>query len=190
MTSRILMLAAPAVFALGCVSSSADSSVPPPTRSVVRTTGFQTAEFLDEKDQVSGTLPRSATEVWAALQEVYEELGIPVTQRDPSRMVLANPAHKARTIEGRRMGRYLDCGTSLRGALANIYDVTVAVGTHVRAAPGGGATVTTILEAWAEPRTTSGNPVHCRSKNTLEQRIMERLTASLGAGIPEASRSR
>lgn len=190
MISRLLILAAPTVLVLACASSSTESPIPPPTRSVVRVTGFQTAEFLDEKDQTSVTLPESAAEVWAALPGVYEELGIPVTQRDPSRMVVANPAHKARTIGGRRMGRYLDCGTSLRGALANIYDVTVAVGTHVRSAPEGGATVTTILEAWAEPRTTRGNPVHCRSKNTLEQRIMERLAASLGAGIPEASRSR
>lgn len=171
MVIRTVTLATSAILALACASSSAGPGPPPPTRSVIRTSGFQTAEFLDEKDLASATLPASPAEVWGVLPTVYEELEIPVTQRDPAQMILGNPGYDVRTIQGKRMASYLDCGTSPSGILANLYDVTLALATRVSPAPAGGSVMTTILEGWAEPRVTRGNPVHCRSKGTLEERI-------------------
>jgi len=173
------ILTASAVLALACASSSPGPGPPPPTRSVIRTSGFQTAEFLDEKDLASATFPAPPAEVWSVLPSVYEELGIPVTQRDPAQMILGNPGHDVRTIQGKRMASYLDCGTSPSGILANLYDVTLALATRVSPASDGGSMVTTILEGWAEPRVTRGNPVHCRSKGTLEEGITALVAGAL-----------
>lgn len=167
---------------MACTTSSGGRRVEEPDRSVVRVAGYQSREFFTEGDQDSAAFPVSADRVWEILPGVYAELEIPVTQSAPSRMTLGNPAYRARQIEGGRMGRYVDCGTNLSGQLANAYDVTLNLVTRVEDSPEGGAVVTTALDAWAEPRVTRGDPVHCRSRHRLESRISELVAEKLGSG--------
>ena len=154
-----------------CASPSSGTSSEEPARSVVRTTGFQTAELLTEGDRVSSTFEASPGEVWAILHAVYGTLGIPVTQVAPDRMTLGNPSLETRTIDGKRMSAYLDCGTTLSGRIADRYDVTLNLSTRVVERAGGGSEITTSVDAWAEPRVTRGDAVHCRSRGSLEDRI-------------------
>lgn len=155
---------------------------PAPTRSTLRVVSSETAEFLTEGNRSAATLPVSSTEAWAAIPGVYEQLGIPVTEVSPDMMTLGNPDFRTRRIDGNRMGHYLDCGITNSGVLANIYDVTITISTRVVDAPEGGAVVTTTLDAWARPRMTNGNPVHCSSKQRLEQRLNGLVAEKLGVG--------
>lgn len=165
-----------------CASPSSGPAIPDPTRAVVRVSGFEHAEFWDEKDQNSITVPVSPEEVWRVLPNVYTGLEIPVTLRVPGELVLGNSGLQVRRIAGESMSHYVDCGTSLSGVIANRYDVTVSLQTRIQEGPEGGARVATVLEAWAEPRVTRGDPVRCRSKGTLEKEIGLRLAGELGLG--------
>jgi hypothetical protein len=141
---------------------------------------YQAVEFLTEALQTRATLPATPAEVWAVLPEVYEELGIPVTESSSGMKTLGNPGFRTRNLGGERVSQFVDCGRSNSGALANLYDVTLTISTSVADAPEGGATVATTLDAWARPRMTNGNPVHCLSKTTLEQRLVEVVAEKLG----------
>jgi len=169
-----------AVLVASCASPASRPGVPVPTRAVVRVSGYEHAELWDEKDQSSITLPVSLAEAWEALPDVYMGLEIPLTQRTPGDLTLGNPGFETRSIAGESMSHYVDCGTSLSGVIANRYDVTLSLLTRVQAGPEGGARITTVLEAWAEPRVTRGDPVHCRSKGTLEEEIGLLLARELG----------
>jgi hypothetical protein len=150
---------------------------------VVRVTNYQTAELFTEGDRVSAAIPHPPEEVWAALPAAFDRLGIPVTQVAQDQMTLGNAELETRAIEGKRMGSYLDCGTTFSGAVANIYDVTLKVITRVTPSPEGGTSLVTTLDAWAEPRMTNGDAVHCRSRSRLEERIAEVTAEILENGI-------
>jgi hypothetical protein len=141
---------------------------------------WQTVDFLTEGLQTSAPLPATSEEVWAVLPEVYEQLGIPVTDRSPGRRALGNGSFKTRSLDGKRVSQYVDCGRSNSGALANIYDVTFTISTSVTDAPESGAILSTTVDAWARPRMVNGNPIHCSSKTTLEQRLVELVIEKLG----------
>jgi len=115
----------------------------------------------------------SPERVWGTLPAVMAQLEIPVTHSDPDRMEYGNRSWRPRRIEGRRMSKYLDCGTTLSGALADTHEITMMMVVSVSRAPGGGANVITTLDAYGDPRAVSGNPIHCESIKTLEKRVVE-----------------
>lgn len=186
---RFPKLAVMGLFAFACGSPTPGAGPPAPTPSTVRVMDYQAVEFLTEALQTMATLPATPAEVWAVLPEVYEQLGIPITESSPNLKTMGNPGFRTRNLDGKRVSQYVDCGRSNSGALANIYDVTFTISTSVSDAPDGGATVSTTVDAWAKPRMTNGNPVHCSSKTTLEQRLVELVTEKVGgeraaAGVP------
>jgi hypothetical protein len=148
----------------------------------VRLTDFDTAEMLTEENRTSVTLPVPAQEVWVALPEVFGQLEIPIPRSDPQAMAVGNPDLEVRRIEGKRMSQYVDCGMTRSGIVANLYDVTLTVNSRVSEGPDGAVVLTTTLDAWARPRTTNGNPVHCTSTGTLESRIGQLVAERLGVG--------
>ena len=170
----------------GCSPAGPGASLPATTRSTVRVMDFKDAVFESEKDQISSAIPAAPAEVWAVLSGVFEQVGIPVTGSVPETMTMSSSGFKPRRLEGRRMGRYLDCGVSPSGVRANTYDITLSVATRVEAAPEGGSVVTTILEAWARPRVTRGDAVRCLTKGELERRLMELVAENLGLNGSES----
>jgi hypothetical protein len=170
--------------ALACGSPNPGLAPASPTRSTLRVVSSEEAEFIIEENPVSTTLSASPTEVWAVLPDAYRSLGIPVSEVAQNVLTLGNADFESRQIDGKRMGSFFDCGVSRSGIVANLYDVSISIATRLQEAPGGGTVVTTTMEAWARPRTTSGNPVHCSSKQTLERRLTEELSALLGPGSP------
>jgi hypothetical protein len=99
-------------------------------------------------------------------------------------MTLGNSGFTARNLDGERMSHYLDCGRSNSGPRANLYDVTLTISTRVADSPDSEAVLATTVDAWAKPRMTNGNPVHCLSKTTLEQRLAEVVAERLGRESP------
>lgn len=161
------------LLAWGCASSSAGDGLPPPSRSTVRTVGFASEEFLTDGTRASAVLQADPTQVFGVLPAAYERLGIPVDAASSATRTLGSSAFRTRRIDGKRMGSYVDCGMTNSGVVANLYDVTLTLSTQVTEAEGGGSTLLTTLDAWARPRLTNGDPVHCMSKQLLEQRISD-----------------
>jgi hypothetical protein len=128
-------------------------------------------------DETAVLAPSAA--VWRVLSSVYEQLDIPVTHSDARGAELGNPGFRAWQVEGRRMAAYVDCGTSLKGQLANLYDVTLSVMTRLTEGPIGATIVTTTVDAFGTPRAVSGNEVPCRSRAVLERRVVEVIAEKL-----------
>ena len=173
-----------AVLLLSATSACASSSDPPgravPQRSVVRLGNAATVEMYNEAGMGESTILAPSRDVWRVLTDVYERLEIPVTKRTPSMLEMGNLGYKARRVEGRRMSRYVDCGSNLTGQLANSYEVTLSVITRLTDGPEGATVVTTTVDAFGKPRGTSGNEVHCQSRQTLEKRVPELIAEMLG----------
>lgn len=119
-----------------------------------------------------GTVERPFAEVWQALPQIYESLGIDVASRDEATGTMGNPGFRAR----RRLGstpisRFLDCGRSQGGPSADTYDIHFSVMTEVRKDTDQKTTVSTRVEAVARPVNFAAEPVRCSSLGELENRI-------------------
>lgn len=178
-TGAVLLLTAALA---GCArGGSSQPERPAPTRTLMTLGSGPSIEIYTEPGQAAVTLPAGASRVWRALDDVYAQLEIPVSVRDPRTMEIGNAGYLARRIEGRRMNTYVDCGTSLSGPLANEFDMTIVVLTRL-SARGDSTRVLTTMEAYGEPRATSGNQAPCRSREVLERRIAELTVEAVGGG--------
>jgi len=117
--------------------------------------------------------------LWAALPAVFEELSIPVNMRNTSELQMGNAGFQTRRVGDKRMSTYLDCGSTLAGRLADIYDVTLMVLVRLTATSDGGTAATTYVDATAKSRSVSGNAVHCQSRGGLEQRVADLVAEQL-----------
>lgn len=182
--SKRRLAAVLSVMALGACggSSSARDPGPAPQPSILRI-GQTRLEMHTEAGVGQRTFGARPARIWAVLPSVFEALEIPVTFSEP-RLRMGNSGYLARRVEGRRMSTYLDCGTSLAsGVLADSYDITLQVLVGLRPVSETDTDVVAVVDALGRPRTTSGNPVHCNSKQVLEKRITELVAERLAEVI-------
>ena len=165
---------------LSAVVVSAGASSGPATTSLESATvtwverGGQPGEILQDREGVARLVAAPVDSVWRVLAEVYDRLGIPVAQSDPGQREFGHPGFRARRIEGKRLSRYLNCGRSISGPLADQYSVTLSVLTRLTEAEGGTMVVTTVVGAAKSRETSSGGAVPCRSQaGKLEVRLVE-----------------
>lgn len=157
--------------ACGGGSGPAATDAPMSPRSTLRVGSAAPIEMYTEAGRGSMTVPMPADSVWEVLPEVFEALEIPVTRRVPSPREMGNLGFVARRVEGKRMNAWVDCGSNLSGQLANLYEVTLSIVVRLQEAEAGGTLVQTVVDAHGRPRSTSGNQVHCQSRETLEERV-------------------
>lgn len=176
-----------ALYLIGCAGG------PAPRRSeprVVDTTGdlaspgaaqtrpAETIRISNESSVSAHVVEAPLERVWTALQEVYQELELPVSRFEPAEGFIGNDGFNVRRIDGRRMSRYLDCGQGMTGPHADDYAITMSLYTVVDT-HGQGTELVIDLDAMGRPRDTAGNTVHCVSEGRLEALILERLEARL-----------
>jgi hypothetical protein len=111
--------------------------------------------------------------VFAALDEVYAEMGIPVTMRDHATRTLGNNRFSAtRRMAGGRMTEYMDCGTNRGLPNAESYTVRMDIRSTVAPDGEGASTLSTIIQASARANDgTATQPIVCRTLTKLEERI-------------------
>lgn len=118
----------------------------------------------------------SADTVFAVLDEVYEQLGIPVGTMDPPNRTAGNSQIRARGRLGKEpMSSYLDCGEAgLRGPAANTHPVRLSVLTTVT--PSGAASLvrTVVKGVYSAPE--QGGATACTSTGRLEAAILNGTT--------------
>lgn len=168
--------------ALGACASSGARNRAGPERTTVTGTGFGPMQIFTEPGVGSRTIDAESADIWAILPGVYEQLQIPVSHTDPGLKELGNRRYRARRVEGDRMSKYVRCGTSMTGALADEYNLTLSVVTRLTDEPGGKTKVLTTVDAIGRPRATSGNPVRCESAGVLELRVAQLVAERLGVG--------
>ena len=120
-------------------------------------------------------------QVWIALPNVFEEMGIEITYENPGARATGNNQFRARRILGERNSRYLDCGYgSTATPYADSYEVTASLVASVRPGDAGDTVLETLFTASARAREVSGGNISCSSKGILERRMVEMLTSMLG----------
>lgn len=188
----VLWTALPVLTALlpvwGCASGGSggeEDSTPAPAqvRNVVRIDGFAPVEIFNEPGVGVRTIAVETGTAWRALGGVYEQMGIPVTQSDPSAMQLGNPGYLARRVDGDRMNSFIDCGSDFSGPLANQYDITLTVITKLTSKGPESTEVLTVMDAYGKPRAVSGNSIHCSSRGVLEMRVAQKVAEALQTGL-------
>lgn len=172
-----------AVLALGaCASTSGEEAPTRHTRSVTRleVPNQPTLHIETTRDEsaIATRLAATPDEAWAALLEVYGELGIRPEQLsvlDTRQRQMGVRGVTLRRIAGQRLSRWMDCGQDMAGAKADLYEVQVTLLSEVRPGENGGSVVQSFLAATARDRGTSTNPVTCSTSGTLEQEIGKRV---------------
>lgn len=168
-----------ALAACGGQASTPAQTGPQPTRRVVDISGYQPIEIFNEPGTAARSVQFPVDEVWAALPNVLDEMGIPATFIDPQERSIGNLGFRMGRIDGSRPNAFVDCGTSLGGPLANQYEVTLSVVVSLTA-DGEGTVVQTTIDATAKPRAVSGSSSHCQSRGELELRLANKVIESLG----------
>ena len=177
------MVAMIALLALaGCVSAPTEDEegVEMSGLSTVNLSGFLNQQIANDLEFVEKTLPIDEALIWGVLPGVYQQLGIPVGTSNPQKKQVGNLGFEVSRIDGSRMNKFLDCGTSRTGPMANAYQVTLTVMTKLAAAEGGGTTLSTVVDGTAVNRSIAGYPVPCTSRETLEVLIADKVAEALG----------
>lgn len=175
--------------AVGCASTSASRS------GDFGGSGVQTAVLQNAQGAATGITMVSTTEVnsalinapvdkaWAALQEAYTTLSIPVTELNQQARTIGNSAYRVR----RRIGdvptmRALDCGGDSGMPNAETYQLLLTVKSRVIPSDAGGSVVQTTLEGTGKNATTAASSdVRCASMGALEKRIVDLVKAKVAA---------
>ena len=179
----------------GCASSGSgeDTAPPPPppaqTTTRIATTGARGAQgtagmselTLTSTPNVSSvTMTATADEVWKAMIGVYADLGIEVTELNPSARTLGNQQLKVRRRLGKvSLTKYIDCGSTQGGLSAETYEVLLNVTSQVQALSPNSTRVTTNFSSMARPVSISSEYRTCASTGALEKAFGDMLRIRL-----------
>jgi len=119
--------------------------------------------------------------VWFALPGAYRDVGIEDVGQAADVWTMGKGRFLVRrSLGGERLSEYIDCGSSLRGPMANRAEIHLSVLTQLIPVDSARTAVLTSVFALATPRAVSGNAVHCDTEGKLESRIVGGLRKRLG----------
>ncbi len=120
------------------------------------------------------TVAVPALNAFAEVRRAYARLELPLSYYDPDSGRIGSFIREFDGLEGEPASSYLDCG---RGAsadeYADLYDVSVAMGTRVRPLDRSTSVVETVIRGRARARDVTSNLLRCRSYGALERRVAE-----------------
>jgi hypothetical protein len=113
-------------------------------------------------------------EIWKTLVVTYNDLNLPITALDSARKSISSSAARApRSIGGKPLRDYLDCGSGISGPRVDSHDVAYDLVSVVEQA-GDSASISTSLVAKATTRGGSSvAPVGCTTTGRLEKRLAQ-----------------
>jgi hypothetical protein len=118
--------------------------------------------------------------VFAALQDVYKELGVPLTLVDPAGRAIGNQSFRTRRRLGNApMQNYLDCGGSGGQPNAETYDISLSLVSYVQVEGAESTLITRITASGNDPSLGRGNAMACSTTGELEKRIETATRAKL-----------
>ena len=126
------------------------------------------------------TLAVKSELVWAALIQVYGDLGIPLTVADTQNHVIgALRVAQNKPVGGQRLSRLLECGMSSYGPNADRYSVQLTALSSVQSLGEKVTVIDTRVSGIASPNGVN-SPVGCASSGVLEERMTAMVKKALG----------
>ena len=140
----------------------------------------QTVDLTRDTAVVESRVQATPEQVWQALHEVHEIIGIPFAHGDAaSGSAVFQLQNQIRTVAGKPASRYLDCGMGPAGPRADSYRLAIKVMHRFDSAVAGTTSLRTIMEAAARNPALSSDPVPCNSRGVLEAEIGGMVTLRL-----------
>jgi hypothetical protein len=178
-----------ALAAAGCSSGGATGAGAAPTvTSVVQPQQLQTPgnsydlTTKEDHDVMLSTILAPMDSVWRVLPGVFLELGIEPGTVDPQQHYIANTSFKVRrSIGGKRLSLYVDCGGSVAGQTADHAEVTMSLTVQVVSDSAELSHLRTQLNAYAIQEGTQGIRMHCGTTGALEARVARMVNDELKA---------
>jgi len=172
--SRLATLALVSLFSASCAAGGPRAGQD--ARELLRLAGSLEANPPADGSEafVVDTLPVSATRAFNLARGAYATLGIPFSHFDPGQARMGGFVQVLRDLGEERPSTWVDCG---RGATADqyadVYEVSLAIGTRVRVLDDETSTLETVIRARARARDVSSDLLRCRSFGTLERRVAD-----------------
>ena len=133
-----------------------------------------------ESNRPPDTLAVSSDKVWAAINQVYGQLGIPITVVDTQSKVLgALRATQRHPVAGERLSRIVECGTGPYGPNAERYTVELTALSAVAPINATTTIIDTRVGGVASPNGLNSS-VACGSTGVLEDKILDAVKKQLG----------
>lgn len=137
-------------------------------------------DYTRETEIKTVALPASRVAIWNALSETHRTLGLKRLTADSAQGTVAYEASSVRTILGKRVSSYFDCGLGAGNVpRADSYSVTVHVDHKITAVSDRQSQLLIRVTATARNRGLNSDVVQCSSFGTLESRISELVAARL-----------
>ena len=175
-------------FALGTVSittgliacaSASSTQTSSPNERVLATMDVGTVRSHDA-NAADSTIEASPDVVFSALAAAYQELGIDVKFLNSTTREVGNKRFpKMYDLGGVRLSKYVGCGSTETGPVADSYRVTMSIVSQVTPS-GTGSRVSTQLTAYAEDLGSSKGTLSCLTLGALEQRINQLTVKHVG----------
>jgi hypothetical protein len=169
------------LFAIGCAGANTNAAPPPqPSTELIKIqVGPQTLTLTRDHEISTIELPASRDRVWKAVVAAHETLGLAMSSLDNNAGVAVYVHQRSHLLDGNRLSKYIDCGTTIYGDRTDSYAVTVRVTATVESRGPNTTAVHSGVNAWARDPQTSSDAVACSSTGLLEQRIAELIAAGL-----------
>lgn len=121
-------------------------------------------------------VPVPLARAWTALPRAYAALDVEVTQQDPTAYAIGGARLRAHgSFGGKSLMQLFDCGETAGVPNASRWDVTMQIGTKLRARGADSTIVATWALATAKPATTAGYDVDCTTKTGLPEIVARAL---------------
>ena len=120
-------------------------------------------------------------EVWKTLLVTYNELELPITALAAGTQRISSSSKRApRTLAGKPLRDYLDCGSGISGPRVDSYDVAYTLVSVVTPAGDSTAVQSSLVASATSRGGTSSAPVDCVTTGSLEKRIARLIELKLG----------
>ena len=150
------------------------------TQNVVTPTGNITLSTKEDRDVIVAVIPAPIDSVWHLLPGIFLELQVEPAQVNNEGFFIANTSFTVRrTLGGERISKYLNCGSSIAGQIADQSQITMSL--TVQAVPVGDlvSDLRTQVSAYAVSEGASVGAVACASTGALEARIARMVNDAL-----------
>ena len=175
--------------AAGCSSGGATGAGAEPTvTQVVQNQQLNSAgtqydlTTIEDHDVMITAILAPMDSVWRVLPGVFLELGVEPGTVDQQRHYIANTSFTVRrSLGGKRLSLYVDCGSTVAGPTADHVAVTMSLTVQVVRDSSELSHLRTQLNAYAIQEGTAGIRMHCGTTGALEDRISRMVNDDLKA---------
>ena len=131
---------------------------------------------------VASSIHAPFSAVWAALPDAYNSLEIELTVIDPPSGTIGNRSFiRTRSLGGKRLSAYFDCGSSMTGMRADEGRMVVSVVSRATAGADGQTSLATTVSGVVQTNEgASAQAIPCASSGALEETIRSAVARRTG----------